>query len=81
MSEESPQTARARAFYGNGPRLDKDLKPVAKLVQPGEFSDGLPREGTRPEQIHREKPVHYGHPKAKAYREDLRERPSAPTKK
>ena len=78
MSQESPHTERAKELYDtDGPRIDADLKPTPTMIEPGHFSDGQDRMGTRPENIHRggrpDYDSHHGH----KYREDRRSRPSA----
>jgi hypothetical protein len=74
---DSPQTSRARSLYHDGPRIDENLKPVPTRITPSSFSDGQDRMGTPRSNEHRDAPLHYAHPKARAYREDLRARPSA----
>lgn len=77
MSKESPHTARARELYHvDGPRIDESLKPVPTMIQPGKFSDGQDRDGTRPGNIYRGARPAYESAEGHKHREDLRERPS-----
>jgi hypothetical protein len=78
MVKESPHTARAKELYDtNGPRIDASMKPIPTPIRPGHLSDGQPRTGVKPETVHHDKGRPYDHPHGHAYREDLRERPSA----
>jgi hypothetical protein len=74
MTSKSPQTPRAREIFTHNGQ-PSTIQPNA--IGPGTFSDGQPRMGINQGTIHHDQGHHYDHAHGHAYRDDLRERPSA----
>jgi hypothetical protein len=67
-----PHGERARELYGPHAGDEQNGQVRRTTIRPGHYSDGLPREGTRPEQIHHAKDPGYHSAEQRAQHARLR---------
>lgn len=77
MSKESPYHERSKGLIGV-PGGGTDGRAVT-IHGEGQYPDGQPQQAVDLAKVHRGDTAHYAHKHGFAYREDLRERPSAPS--